>query len=74
VFVRIKDKNLHVECFKCATCGVSLKNQGYYNINNKLYCDVHARLAALSSPPPKSNELTPVTQYVLYHFVSACSL
>lgn len=63
VFVRIKDKNLHVECFKCATCGTSLKNQGYYNLHNKLYCDVHARLVALNSPPPSaaSNGLVPVT-------------
>nr|XP_022919215.1 PDZ and LIM domain protein Zasp-like isoform X2 [Onthophagus taurus] len=59
VFVRIKDKNLHVECFKCATCGTSLKNVGYYNINNKLYCDVHAKLAARSNPPSQ-NEV-PVT-------------
>ncbi|KAI8428578.1 hypothetical protein MSG28_007328 [Choristoneura fumiferana] len=44
VFVRIKDKNLHVECFKCSTCGTSLKNQGYYNLNGKLYCDIHAKL------------------------------
>ncbi|XP_055322490.1 PDZ and LIM domain protein Zasp isoform X16 [Sitodiplosis mosellana] len=51
VFVRIKDKNLHVDCFKCATCGTSLKNQGYFNINNKLYCDVHAKLAAVQSAP-----------------------
>jgi hypothetical protein len=63
VFVRIKDKNLHVDCFKCATCGTSLKNQGYFNLHNKLYCDVHARLAAMSSPPPNAtaNGLTPVT-------------
>lgn len=63
VFVRIKDKNLHQECFKCATCGTSLKNQGYYNLHNKLYCDIHARLAALNSPPPNANTngLVPVT-------------
>jgi hypothetical protein len=61
VFVRIKDKNLHVECFKCSTCGTNLKNQGYYNLNNKLYCDIHARLAALNSPPPNANGLVPVT-------------
>lgn len=30
VFVRLKDKNLHVECFRCATCGTSLKNVGQY--------------------------------------------
>ncbi|XP_063903336.1 PDZ and LIM domain protein Zasp-like isoform X3 [Zophobas morio] len=59
VFVRIKDKNLHVECFKCSTCGTSLKNVGYYNINNKLYCDVHAKLAARTNPPAPN--LVPVT-------------
>ncbi|XP_055631158.1 PDZ and LIM domain protein Zasp-like isoform X8 [Toxorhynchites rutilus septentrionalis] len=61
VFVRIKDKNLHADCFKCATCGTSLKNQGYFNLNNKLYCDIHARLAALQSPPPGTNGMVPVT-------------
>ncbi|XP_020714827.1 PDZ and LIM domain protein Zasp isoform X4 [Ceratitis capitata] len=60
VFVRIKDKNLHVECFKCATCGTSLKNQGYYNYNNKLYCDIHAKLAALQSPPAGTDGYVPV--------------
>jgi hypothetical protein len=51
VFVRIKDKNMHVDCFKCATCGQSLKNIGYFNINNKLYCDVHAKSVAKAHPP-----------------------
>ncbi|XP_050325626.1 PDZ and LIM domain protein Zasp isoform X3 [Bactrocera neohumeralis] len=60
VFVRIKDKNLHVECFKCATCGTSLKNQGYYNYNNKLYCDIHAKLAALQNPPSGTDGYVPV--------------
>ncbi|XP_067629372.1 uncharacterized protein Zasp52 isoform X6 [Eurosta solidaginis] len=60
VFVRIKDKNLHVECFKCATCGTSLKNQGYYNYNNKLYCEIHAKLAALQNPPAGTDGYVPV--------------
>ncbi|KAH8405918.1 hypothetical protein KR222_006682, partial [Zaprionus bogoriensis] len=60
VFVRIKDKNLHVECFKCATCGTSLKNQGYYNFNNKLYCDIHAKQAALQHPPAVTEGYVPV--------------
>uniref|UniRef100_A0A1I8Q492 PDZ and LIM domain protein Zasp n=1 Tax=Stomoxys calcitrans TaxID=35570 RepID=A0A1I8Q492_STOCA len=60
VFVRIKDKNLHVECFKCATCGTNLKNQGYYNFNNKLYCDIHAKLAALQNPPAGTEGYVPV--------------
>ncbi|KRK00270.1 PDZ and LIM domain protein Zasp isoform X15 [Drosophila yakuba] len=60
VFVRIKDKNLHVECFKCATCGTSLKNQGYYNFNNKLYCDIHAKQAAINNPPTGTEGYVPV--------------
>ncbi|XP_046916697.2 Z band alternatively spliced PDZ-motif protein 52 isoform X2 [Dermatophagoides farinae] len=43
VFVRINNKSLHADCFVCATCGTSLKNVGYFNINDKLYCDIHAR-------------------------------
>ncbi|XP_065369799.1 PDZ and LIM domain protein Zasp isoform X7 [Calliphora vicina] len=60
VFVRIKDRNLHVECFKCATCGTSLKNQGYYNFNNKLYCDIHAKLAAMQNPPSGTEGYVPI--------------
>lgn len=56
VFVRIKDKSLHVECFKCATCGTSLKNVGYFNINNKLYCDIHAKMVARQNPPAPNLE------------------
>ena len=33
VFVRLKEKNLHVECFKCSTCGTSLKNVGQCHQN-----------------------------------------
>ncbi|GAB6022565.1 hypothetical protein CHUAL_006670 [Chamberlinius hualienensis] len=51
VFVRIKDRNLHADCFKCTTCGASLRNVGYYNINEKLYCDIHARQVAKNSAP-----------------------
>uniref|UniRef100_A0A6M2DWP8 Putative adaptor protein enigma n=1 Tax=Xenopsylla cheopis TaxID=163159 RepID=A0A6M2DWP8_XENCH len=61
VFVRIKDKNLHVECFKCSTCGTNLKNQGYYTIHNKLYCDIHAKLAARQNPPPGTEGCIPFT-------------
>lgn len=46
VFCRINDRSLHAECFKCATCGNSLKNVGYLNINDKLYCELHARQVA----------------------------
>lgn len=61
VFVRIKDKSLHVECFKCATCGSSLKNVGYFSINNKLYCDIHAKMVAKQNPPAPNLEPITVT-------------
>ncbi|RWS09243.1 PDZ and LIM domain protein Zasp-like isoform X2 [Dinothrombium tinctorium] len=51
VFCRVNEKNLHAECFKCATCGTSLKNTGYFNVSGKLYCDVHAQQAAKLMAP-----------------------
>lgn len=53
VFVRVNNKSLHPDCFICSTCGTSLKNIGYFNINDKLYCDIHAKQMkqVLSGPP-----------------------
>ncbi|KAG8182736.1 hypothetical protein JTE90_026187 [Oedothorax gibbosus] len=45
-FVSLSDRTLHQECFNCSTCGSSLQNIGFHNINNKLYCETHAKLAA----------------------------
>lgn len=52
VFCRINDRSLHAECFKCATCGNSLKNVGYLNINDKLYCELHAQQVAKINQRP----------------------
>ncbi|XP_075548927.1 Z band alternatively spliced PDZ-motif protein 52 isoform X4 [Dermacentor variabilis] len=60
VFVRIKDRALHAECFRCATCGTSLKNIGYFNIKDKLYCDIHAKQAARHIAPGSNLEPVPV--------------
>ncbi|XP_022648795.1 PDZ and LIM domain protein Zasp-like isoform X2 [Varroa destructor] len=54
VFCRIKDRNIHAECFRCATCGTSLKNQGYFLVGGKLYCDMHARNASVMLKEPVS--------------------
>ncbi|CDW52536.1 PDZ and LIM domain containing protein [Trichuris trichiura] len=43
VFCKVSDNNYHSDCFKCSTCGTSLKNVGHYLLNGKLYCDIHAR-------------------------------
>ncbi|KAI0222406.1 PDZ and LIM domain protein Zasp [Lamellibrachia satsuma] len=49
VFVKIRGNPMHPECFKCCQCGKNLKNQGYFDIEGQLYCDVHAQQAA--QPP-----------------------
>lgn len=66
VFCRIGDKNFHAECFRCATCGNSLKNVGHFNINDKLYCDVHAPQAAKIANRSSVYEPLAVNLYV-YH-------
>jgi len=42
-FAKLQDRFIHPHCFNCTTCGTSLKNSGYFTINDKLYCDIHAR-------------------------------
>jgi len=45
VFLQVKGRPTHAECFACATCGVPLKNVGHFVIGDKLYCQTHAREA-----------------------------
>lgn len=50
--LKLQDRKLHEDCFRCSTCGNSLKNQGYFNINEKLYCEIHAQQAAQTTHSP----------------------
>lgn len=45
-FARLQNRHIHPHCFNCTTCGTSLKNSGYFTINDKLYCDIHAKQVA----------------------------
>lgn len=45
-FAKIQDRCVHAHCFNCSTCGTSLKNTGYFTVNEKLYCDIHAKQVA----------------------------
>lgn len=45
-FAKIQNRFVHPQCFNCTTCGTSLKNSGYFTINEKLYCDIHAKQVA----------------------------
>ena len=45
-FAKVQKRFVHPHCFNCTTCGTSLKNCGYFTINDKLYCDIHAKQVA----------------------------
>ncbi|KAF8568581.1 hypothetical protein P879_08409 [Paragonimus westermani] len=60
VFVRVQGRvPMHPECLKCCKCGVGLRNVGYFYIDEKLYCERHAKQAA---PPPEPG-MKPVVVY-----------
>lgn len=44
VFVKVQGRiPMHPDCLKCTKCGVGLRNAGYFYINDKLYCETHAK-------------------------------
>jgi len=45
VFLQIKGRPIHAECFVCQICQCSLKNVGHFLIAEKLYCQTHAMQA-----------------------------
>uniref|UniRef100_A0A158R5A3 PDZ and LIM domain protein Zasp n=1 Tax=Syphacia muris TaxID=451379 RepID=A0A158R5A3_9BILA len=55
VMCRAFDHYLHPDCFNCATCGTSLKNQGHHFINGKFYCSVHGRQFETRNTLPTSS-------------------
>ncbi|XP_041485693.1 PDZ and LIM domain protein 5-like isoform X2 [Lytechinus variegatus] len=38
-FVKVRGKPLMPECFTCESCGTSLRNKGFFVINELLYCE-----------------------------------
>ncbi|XP_018419963.1 PREDICTED: PDZ and LIM domain protein 1 isoform X4 [Nanorana parkeri] len=43
VFVKIRDKPRHPECYACTDCGMNLKQKGHFFVEDKMYCEKHAR-------------------------------
>lgn len=60
VFVRVKGVPYHPQCFKCTSCGVNLKQKGYFVVDGRLYCEVHAKQVA--QPPGPNMKAVPVYQ------------
>ncbi|XP_060082352.1 PDZ and LIM domain protein Zasp-like isoform X1 [Ylistrum balloti] len=58
VFVKVRGVPYHAQCFKCAKCGINLKQKGYFVIEDKLYCEIHAKQVA--QPPDPNMKAVPV--------------
>ncbi|XP_066536042.1 PDZ and LIM domain protein 1 [Hoplias malabaricus] len=41
--VKLRDKFRHPECYVCSDCGVNLKQKGHFFVEDKIYCEKHAR-------------------------------
>lgn len=58
VIVKANGVPYHVGCFKCESCGMNLKQKGYFVVEGKLYCETHARRKA--QPPGPDMVAVPV--------------
>ncbi|XP_054838693.1 PDZ and LIM domain protein 1 isoform X1 [Eublepharis macularius] len=43
VFVKLRDKHRHPECYVCSDCGTNLKQKGHFFVEDRIYCEMHAR-------------------------------
>ncbi|KAL2083236.1 hypothetical protein ACEWY4_021009 [Coilia grayii] len=41
--VKLRDKFRHPECYTCSDCEVNLKQKGHFFVEDKIYCEKHAR-------------------------------
>ncbi|XP_040290643.1 PDZ and LIM domain protein 1 isoform X2 [Bufo bufo] len=57
IFVKIRDKPRHPECYVCCDCGMNLKQKGHFFVEDKMYCEKHARERMT---PPEGYEVVTV--------------
>lgn len=57
IFVKLRDKHRHPECYVCTDCGTNLKQKGHFFVDDKVYCEKHARERAA---PPEGYEVVTV--------------
>lgn len=41
--MKLRDKFRHPECYTCTDCDVNLKQKGHFFVEDKIYCETHAR-------------------------------
>ncbi|KAM9011267.1 PDZ and LIM domain protein 1 isoform 5-T5 [Ara ararauna] len=57
LFVKIRDKQRHPECYVCSDCGTNLKQKGHFFVEDQIYCEKHARERVI---PPEGYEVVTV--------------
>ncbi|OWK57918.1 PDZ and LIM domain protein 3 [Lonchura striata] len=57
MFVKIRDKQRHPECYVCSDCGTNLKQKGHFFVGDQIYCETHARERVT---PPEGYEVVTV--------------
>ncbi|XP_036402502.1 PDZ and LIM domain protein 1 [Megalops cyprinoides] len=43
MLVKLRDKFRHPECYVCSDCDINLKQKGHFFVEDKIYCEKHAR-------------------------------
>lgn len=57
MFVKIRDKQRHPECYVCSDCGTNLKQKGHFFVEDQIYCEKHTRERVI---PPEGYEVVTV--------------
>ncbi|XP_052007584.1 PDZ and LIM domain protein 1-like [Xyrauchen texanus] len=56
MMVKVRAKFRHPECYVCTDCGINLKQKGHFFVDDKIYCEKHARERA--TPPEGYDVIT----------------
>lgn len=57
VFVKLRDRHRHPECYVCTDCGTNLKQKGHFFVEDQIYCEKHARERVI---PPEGYDVVTV--------------
>ncbi|XP_060782059.1 PDZ and LIM domain protein 1 [Neoarius graeffei] len=57
MFVKLRDKFRHPECYICTDCGTNLRQKGHFFVEDKIYCEKHARERVV---PPEGYDIVTV--------------
>ena len=78
VFVKLRDRHRHPECYVCTNYGTNLKQKGHFFVEDQIYCGKHAQERA--TPPEGYAVITVLPEWAsssvlsaVFHMASAAS-